>query len=277
MELWLVDRHTDDLKVALRVQRTLFRRQSAYQLVEVVETAGFGRALLLDGVLQITEAEEFCYHEMLVHVPLGFHPRPERVLIVGGGDAGALREVLKHEEVREVDLVEIDQVVIEATRECFPRLAAAFDHPKVRLHVADGAQFIRERRDAYDVILVDSTDPGGPSLPLFTEEFYGRCREALRPEGVLSAQSDSPLFTAEVVRQTYRRLRAVGFPIVEVYVSDAPFYALGPWAFVIGSLRHDPRRVLPERVAGLRTRYYNPEVHRACFALPNFVRDLLSG
>jgi len=277
MDLWLVDHHTDNLKMALRVERTLFRQQSPYQLVEVVETSGFGRALLLDGVLQITEAEEFCYHEMLAHVPLGFHPSPRRVLIIGGGDAGALREVLKHEEVEEVHLVEIDEVVIEATRRCFPQLAVAFDHPKTRLHVADGAQFIREHQRAYDIILVDSTDPGGPSLPLFTEEFYGRCREALRPEGVLSAQSDSPLFTPEVVRQTYHRLQAVGFPIVEVYLSDAPFYTLGPWAFVIGSLEHDPRQVRPERAVDLEARYYNPEVHRACFALPNFVRDLLSG
>lgn len=289
MELWFTERQTPSVAFSCRVVRTLDVRRTVYQDLAVLETEPFGRMLVLDGAIQLTLADEFIYHEMLAHVPLFAHGRPRRVLVVGGGDGGTVREVLRHPEVEEVVLAEIDPEVVEACRRHFPELASSIDDPRVRLCLGDGIAHVAEHPGEYDVILVDSTDPVGPAVGLFSESFYAGCRRALRPGGLMAAQTESPVFHADLIARAFSRMRAV-FPVTRLYLAPVPTYPGGLWSFTIGSTGpdpadpwggHQPRGREDEGTTGprggfLATRYYTPEVHRAAFALPAFVQQILS-
>lgn len=271
----MTERETDNLRVQWLVERTVHRERSKFQEIAVVDTVEFGRMLLLDGIIQTSLRDEFVYHEMLAHVPLFLHPRPERVLVIGGGDGGTVREVLKHPEVRRVHLVEIDERVIAVSRQYLPELASSFDDPRVEIRIDDGIEYVKRHRNAYDVVLVDSSDPLGPAVGLFTSEFYGNVAEVLRKDGILAVQSESYIFSADLVQSVYR---AIGehFPSVFIYTANVPTYSVGPWTFTLGSKRFLDS-VAPRRANGkLRTRYYTPEIHRAAFVLPRFVQELLS-
>lgn len=273
-ELWFTERQTENLAISLRITRTLHAERTAYQDLLVAETADFGRLLVLDGTVQLTERDEFFYHEMLVHVALMAHPKPERVLVVGGGDGGTVREVLKHPEVEMAHLAEIDKAVIEAGRQYFPNLSSALSDPRARVFETDGIAHVEAAKDEYDVILVDSTDPVGPAVGLFRTPFYAACERALRNGGVLVAQSESPLLHGDLIRDMAGAMRTA-FPVVRLYLSPVPTYPSGLWSFLVATKGFDPAQPSAKPVpAGLS--YYTPDVHRAAFSLPPFAARLVS-
>lgn len=276
LEMWFNEKESDSLHVQHRVMQVLFQGRSQYQEIAVIDTVEFGRMLVLDGITQLSVRDEFVYHEMLAHVPLFTHPNPENVLVIGGGDGGTVREILKHPQVKRVHLVEIDRQVLEVCREYLPELASSFDDPRVTVHVADGIQFVRQQHCSFDAILVDSTDPLGPSEGLFTARFYADAADALREEGVLALQSESPFFTPELVQDVYCAVRA-SFADVRLYMATVPTYSLAPWSFTLASKSSLEGRDFRQAPDSLQTKYYSPEIHRACFALPPYVKAVLGG
>lgn len=263
------------------VNRVVCQHKTDFQDLIVFETPTFGRVLALDGVIQTTEGDEFAYHEMLVHVPLLAHGRVRRVLIIGGGDGGTLREVLRHDVERAV-MVEIDRTVVDICREHMPSLSAgAFDDPRADLVITDGIVFVGEEGEPFDAILVDSTDPVGPGEALFTEDFYAKCKKRLTPGGVLVAQNGVPFMQPAEITNTYRRL-APQFADAGFYTTAVPTYVGGlmtlAWATDDKALRAVPEATLAARyaAAGLKTRYYTPAVHAAAFSLPPYVSRLMT-
>jgi spermidine synthase len=278
---WYFETERSGFAQGVRVRQRILDTQTPFQHLELIDTDTFGRALILDEALQTSELDEFMYHEMIVHVPLMTHPNPRRVLIIGGGDGGTLRRVLEHPTAHPVQ-VEIDQAVIDVCRDQLPSVSAgAYDDPRVELVVADGIEFLRRNRGEFDVVIVDSTDPIGPAVGLFEEPFYRDVAAALAEDGLLAAQSSSPLFMAGELRDQVRNLRLV-FPIVRTYLGAVPGYPGCLWSYTIGSKRYDPlaveRASILERLerGAIRTRYYTPDVHYAAFALPPFISDILS-
>ena len=258
----------------IELRGRLWAGQSAYQRVEILDTVPFGRALVLDGAIQTTEADEFCYHELLVHVPMLAHPRPRRVLVIGGGDGSCLRHVLLHDVERAIQ-VEIDELVLRACREWLPTLAdGAFADVRASLVVGDGVAFLRDADELFDVILVDSTDPVGPAAELISEAFFQLAAAALSANGILAIQSGSPLLMADELRLAAARIGSV-FPIAATYLGHVPAYPGVLWSYTIGSKQVDPRE--PRRPAPPGTRYYTAELHRAAFALPAYLQALGSG
>ena len=242
--------------------RLIFSTRSEVQEIQVLESDFFGRMLVLDGVVQLTERDEFLYHEMLVHVPMHSHPGPKSVLIVGGGDGGALREVLKHPTVTQITLVEMDPEVIEASREFFPKLAAGFTSPLVTVRHGDGAAFLREEHRQFDIILVDSTDPVGPAKGLSSREFFQSASRALSDGGVFSMQTESLHFHIEYVNQTQRSLKA-SFGAVDLYGAPIATYAGNWWTFALASNAPVGREPVREPAPGMRV--YCQELHRSAF------------
>jgi spermidine synthase len=258
--------------IFFKVERTLYRGRSPFQKIELVRNKAFGRVLFLDGLVQTTDADEFFYHEMLVHPALSLHRRPLDVLIIGGGDGGALREVLRH-PVRKAWLCEIDGQVIEVCKRHYPWLRRDFADPRAELIVADGNAFIRSTRDRFDVILVDSSDPVGPSTVLHSRAFYAALKAILKPGGIIAAQAGSLLYHQDQHRAKYRFLKTM-FRHADFYLCPVPTYPGGTWCFVY--LSDDVAPLGPKRkkpAAGLR--YYNPAIHEAAFALPNFLRTAI--
>jgi spermidine synthase len=257
------------------------RERTPFQELLIFDNPRFGRVLALDGIVQTTEADEFVYHEMLVHVPLLAHGGAKRVLIIGGGDGGALRQVLRH-PVERVTMVEIDETVIARCRTHMPKLSnGAFDDPRLNLVIADGQRFLAETTDRFDAVIIDSPDPVGPGEALFSAEFYHLARARMSPGGVLVAQDGSPFFAPDEVAVTYRRLRGL-FADASVYLISVPSYVAAPLAIAFASdvpaLRTTSLDQLAERLrrTELVTRYYAPAVHRAAFVLPPMVADLLT-
>jgi len=276
---WLTERQTEGTLFSLEVKRWLERRRTKYQLLELAETRDHGRALALDEKFMLTERDEFFYHEMLVHPALLSHREPKKVLIVGGGDGGALREVLKHPSVEEAFLVEIDEEVIEASRRHLPSVHfGAFDDPRARVVVAPGEEFVKGRRGEFDAVIVDSPDPVGPGRRLFEPEFYAFCRLALRPGGVMALQAGTPFYWPDLLTKILGALKNL-FPIVRVYLGFVPTYPSGMWAYVLTGLRdfYVEEERIPQRFEErkIETRYYTPEVHKAAFALPRFIAELV--
>jgi len=278
---WLRETLHPDIAQTFRMQTVLYRDQTGLQDLIIFDNPVMGRMLVLDGVIQTAERDEFMYHEMLVHVPVLAHGAARRLLVIGGGDGGSLREALKHRTIEEAVLVEIDPSVIELSRKWLPSISAgAFDDPRARVVIADGAHYVKETDDRFDVIVIDSTDPHGPGAVLFSAEFYGDCKRCLAPGGVMATQSGVPFLQPKELTDSVTRLSRF-FRDAGCFVTSVPTYyggvmALG-WATDDVSLRRLPVETLTERyrAAGIETRYYNPEVHRAAFALPNFVRELL--
>jgi len=282
-EQWFGERERVGLEQRIQVRGVLYEGRSDYQSIRVLDTVPFGRALILDGVLQTTETDEFIYHEMLVHPVLISLSQPERVLIIGGGDGGCLRRALEH-RLREVVQVELDRAVVEACRRYLPRVSSgAFDDPRLHLLFADGYEFVEKAREPFDAVIVDLTDPfpPGPSLRLFTAEFYQLVRRILKEDGLMVTQSSSPLLLTDDLLRIYANLKAV-FPLVRVYLAPVPSYPGVLWSFTLASGGNDPlaldeatvRQRLEAR--GISPRYYSPQMHLASFALPPFLADLLA-
>jgi len=278
---WTRERLHPDYAQSLRVDEMLYDSKTDHQRLKVFQNGTFGRVLTLDDVVQTTEGDNFIYHEMLTHVPILAHGSARRVLIIGGGDGGMAREVLRHDSVAHVTMVEIDAGVVDFSREYLPMLSAgAFDDPRLDLVIADGAEFIRETAGGYDVIIVDSTDPIGPGEVLFTDTFYGHAKRALTADGILVTQNGVPFLQGSELTNTMGAFRAL-FSDATCYLATIPTYAGGPMAFgwgTDGPARDTPPDVLQGRfdASGIATGYYTPEVHKAAFALPGYVRRLIS-
>ena len=279
MELWFSESHSKHAKFSIRVERQLFSGVSEFQRIDVFESKEFGRFLTLDGYMMLTERDEFIYHEMMTHVPMAVHPSPKRVLVVGAGDGGVVRELTRYEVVEHIDLVEIDQMVVEVSREFLPQTASALDDPRVHIHYADGLKHVRACEDEYDLIIVDSTDPFGPGEDLFTREFYGNCYKALKEDGIMVNQHESPFYEQDAMAMQRAHQRIVAsFPISRVYQAHIPTYPSGHWLFGFASKRYHPVRDLDVRrweVLELRTKYYTPRLHVGAFLLPAYVEELL--
>ncbi|MEM6743357.1 MAG: polyamine aminopropyltransferase [Pseudomonadota bacterium] len=278
---WSVEPLHPGFAQALRFSEVLFDSRTEHQRLRVLQSDDFGRVLTLDDVVQLTERDEFIYHEMLAHTPILAHGAVRSVLIIGGGDGGMAREVLRHESVERVTMVEIDAGVVEFSKRFFPGVSAgAFDDPRLELVIADGAAFVRdETRGGYDVAIIDSTDPIGPGEVLFTETFYGHAKRRLAPEGILVTQNGVPFLQGEELTNTLRAFRAL-FADAACYLATVPTYAGGPMAFGWGAdsaARSTDLATLQARFAasGLTTRCYTPEVHLGAFALPGYVSSLL--
>lgn len=260
--------------VYLECKGILYSSQSRFQKIEVVESLDFGRMLVLDGVINLTERDEYVYHEMLVHVPLFSHPNPSKVLIVGGGDGGTAREVLKHEGISRVQQVEIDEEVIAISKEYFPSLGLALDHPKVNVLLMDAIEYVRGLEEKFDVILIDSTDPViNQSEGLFTVPFYRDCVNALTEQGILAAQVGDTYFETNLVLSVVTALKEV-FPLVRIYLAPIPSYTLAPYSFAFCSKTINPEVGLgfSRFDRGFQVRYYNTQVHHAAFALPEHLK-----
>ncbi|MBP1764622.1 MAG: speE [Firmicutes bacterium] len=242
----------------------------------MVDTVEFGRMLVLDGVFQTSIFDEYIYHEMISHVPLNVHPQPAHVLVIGGGDGGCVREVVKNPAVQQVDMVEIDGIVVEVSKKYLPEISSAMiaNHPKLHLRIGDGIQHVKNTEGRYDVIIVDCSDPIGPGEGLFTAEFYRDVYKALKPDGLFVQQTESPFYHQELVRKSYQDINDL-FPIARLYLANIPLYPGGLHCFTIGSRKYDPLHVDATKISGLPGRYYNQGIQKSCFVLPEFVRELL--
>jgi spermidine synthase len=261
-------------RVSIQIGETLFEGQSDFQKLQIVKTPKFGNMMILDGAVMLTEANEFAYHEMIAHIPLFAHPNPKRVLIIGGGDGGAAREVLRHACVEECVMVEIDGLVVEKSREFFPTIACELDNPRLTLLIDDGIKYIENAENEFDVILVDSTDPAGPAEGLFTADFYQKVFKALKADGLMAAQAESPYYFKKTQKELFGVLDSI-FPYTSMYISAIPFYPSGTWSFAFAS--KDYSEISHARVVDLEKmspelQYVNPSLFRGCFALPTFMR-----
>lgn len=280
MELWFSEPHSKNVKFTIRVDKQLYSAQSDFQRIDVFDSPEFGRFLTLDGFMMCSEKDEFIYHEMITHVPMAVMESPKRVLVVGGGDGGAVRELTRYPEVSSIHVVEIDSEVVRVCREFLPFTAGPWlDDPRVQFFYEDGLKFVRRCENAYDLIIVDSTDPFGPGEGLFTKEFYGNCFKALSEDGVLVNQHESPFYENDAIAMQRAHKRIVqSFPISKVYQAHIPTYPSGHWLFGFASKKQHPIRDLDARewnARGLQTRYYTTVLHRGCFALPAYVEALL--
>ena len=273
MELWFTEKQTESFGITAKIKQTLHTEQTEFQKLDMVETEEFGNMLILDGMVMTTKKDEFVYHEMVAHVPLFTHPNPENVLVVGGGDGGVIREVLKHPSVKKATLVEIDGKVIEYSKKFLPEIAGELENPRVEVIVGDGFMHIAKAENVYDVIMVDSTEPVGPAVNLFTKGFYAGIAKALKEDGIFVAQTDNPWFKADLIRDVQRDVKEI-FPIVKLYIANVPTYPSGLWTFTIGSKKYDPLAVEESRFHDIETKYYTKELHKAAFVLPRFVEDL---
>ena len=279
MELWFTEKHTANVYFSIKVDRQLYSGKSEFQRIDVFESKEFGRFLTLDGYIMLTEKDEFIYHEMITHVPMCVHPSAKRVLVIGGGDGGTVRELLRYPTIEHIDLVEIDELVVEVCRKYLPQTAGGLGDERVHPHFEDGLKFIRHCEDEYDLIIVDSTDPFGPGEGLFTKEFYGNCYKALKADGIMVNQHESPFYPddAYAMQRAHKRI-VESFPISKVYQAHIPTYPSGHWLLGLASKKYHPVRQVDWtrwNALGLATRYYNTQLHAGAFALPNYVEELL--
>lgn len=279
MELWFSERHTKNVQFSIRTDKQLYSAQSPFQRIDVFDSVEFGRFLTLDGYMMLTEKDEFIYHEMIVHPAMAVNPAIENVLVIGAGDGGVARELSRYSTIKTIDLVEIDSMVIDVCKEFLPQTAQGFSDPRVRVLIQDGLKYIRSVENQYDLIIVDSTDPFGPGEGLFTKEFYGNCYKALREDGIMVNQHESPFYDNDAIAMQRAHKRIVKcFPISRVYQAHIPTYPSGHWLFGFASKRYHPVGDLDEshwNGLKLKTKYYNTKLHTGAFALPNYVWELL--
>lgn len=279
MELWYTEEHTDNVRFSIKVTRQVYSSESPFQKIDIFDSEEFGRFLTLDGLMMATEKDEFIYHEMIVHVPMAVRPDIKKVLVIGGGDGGTVRELTRYDSIEKIDMVEIDKTVVEVCKEYMLQTAGKLDDPRVTLYFEDGLRFVRSKEDEYDLIIVDSTDPIGPGEGLFTKEFYGNCYKALNSEGILVNQHESPYYTsyANAMKRAHKRIKEL-FPICKVYQAHIPTYPSGHWLFGFASKKLDPIADLDANkwnALNIETKYYNTELHRGSFALPNYVKRMI--
>lgn len=274
MEMWLKEMQIENAAMTYKVKETLVRKQTKYQDLAILDTEAFGRMLVLDGIIQTSIKDEFVYHEMISHIPLYTHPNPKKVLVIGGGDGGAIREILKHPSVEKAILCEIDKDVVEECKKYLPEISHALDDLRCEVFIGDGIKYVMEHKNEFDVIIVDSTDPFNIAEGLFGGNFYRDINSALTEEGMFIAQTETPFFLPDTVKKVYDDAKAI-FPITKLFMAAIPTYPGGYWSFTIGSKKHDPSQVDITKIPEMDTKYYTRELHKACFVLPKYVKDLL--
>ncbi len=279
MEFWFSEMHTPNVKFSIRVDKQLYSGQSDFQRIDVFESPEFGRFLTLDGFMMLTEKDEFIYHEMITHIPMAVHPNVKNVLVIGAGDGGVIRELVRYDDIENIDMVEIDPLVVEVSKKYLPKTACSFDDPRVNLYFEDGLRYIRFCENKYDLIIVDSTDPFGPGEGLFTREFYGNCYKALKEDGILINQHESPFYDEDAAACQRAHRNIVGtFPICRVYQAHIPTYPSGHWLFGFSSKKYHPLKDLNEKRwtdRGLKCRYYTTTLHKGAFYIPAYVEELM--
>ena len=279
MDLWYSENSTENVKFSIKVDKHIYTAQSEFQRIDIFDSPEFGRFLTLDGFIMLTEKDEFIYHEMITHVPMAVHPDPKSILVIGAGDGGVVRELVKYDSIESIDLVEIDEMVIDVCKEYLPKTACCFDDPRLTIYFQDGLKFIRDCDDKYDIIIVDSTDPFGPGEGLFTKEFYGNCSKALEADGIMVNQHESAFYEndAKAMKRAHSRIYK-SFPISRVYQAHIPTYPSGHWLFGFASKKYHPvrdLRALQWRQHNIDTKYYNTNLHKGAFYLPNYVEKIL--
>lgn len=274
MELWYTEKQTPDFGITCKIKNTLHVEKTEFQDLALIETMQFGRMLVLDGMVQTTIKDEFVYHEMITHVPLNSHPNPKNVLVIGGGDGGAIREIVKHPLVEKATLVEIDRRVVDVSREYLPEISCGLDNPKVTVLFDDGIKHVQDNLDTYDVIMVDSTEPVGPAVELFSGNFYNSIFKALKADGLFVAQTESPFFNGKLITNCFKEISAV-FPLTKLYLASIPTYPSGLWSFTMGSKKYDPENIDSSNLPVYPTKYYTTRLHKGAFMLPKFVEELI--
>lgn len=278
-DLWYSEYHTPNVRFSLKLSCQLHNEKSDYQRISVFESAEFGRFLTLDGIMMLTERDEFIYHEMITHPAMAVNPEIKNVLVIGAGDGGVARELAKYQGIAHIDVVEIDERVVAVCKEYLPQTACGFDDPRICLHFQDGLKFVRHTEKVYDLIIVDSTDPFGPGEVLFTKEFYGNCCRALNENGILINQHESPFYKedAKMMKSAHRRI-SYAFPMSYVYQAHIPTYPSGHWLFGFASKTLHPINDLKAEAwneLGIKTLYYNTDLHQGAFGLPTYVKEML--
>jgi len=260
------------------VDKLIYTEKTPYQIIDIYETPAYGRLFALDGVIMTRDYDEFVYHEMISHVPLFLHEHPKEVLVIGGGDGGTVREVLKHDSIEKVVLCELDEKVVEASLKYLPNISYELNNSKVDIVYEDGSKFVSQFKNEFDVIIIDSTDPTeGEGGLLFTEEFYKNCFDALTENGVFSAQTEEPFLKKEWMLRAYKRISSV-FNLARLYMGYVPQYMPGVWTWTFASKNIDPIKDFDsEKVRDFdrELKYYNEEIHVASFSLPNFVKKMI--
>jgi spermidine synthase len=275
--VWYKELHDGSSGLTLKINRLVESTESEFQRIDIIENADFGKLLVLYGSLMVADNDNNAYNEMITHIPLFVHPSPKRALIIGGGDCGALTEVMKHPEVEKLTMCEIDEMVVEVSKRHFPGLTVGTNDPRAELVFSDGKKYIEESQELFDLVMLDLSDPVGPAADLFQKSFHQTVHDKLSDDGIMVAQSESPFYNKQTVRQMYSNLKEI-FPIVRMYTCFMPIYPSTYWSFAFCSKMYDPikdfDRKRVERL-NLDLQYYNADVHTAAFALPEFVRKLV--
>ncbi|MCL2873570.1 MAG: polyamine aminopropyltransferase [Defluviitaleaceae bacterium] len=280
MDLWYSEMQTENVRFSIKVEKQLVSVKSEFQQIDIFNSYEFGKILALDGYLMVTEKDEFIYHEMMTHVPMAANPKIETVLVIGAGDGGTVRELVRYCTIKQIDMVEIDKAVVDVCKAYLPQTSSKLTDKRVNIYYEDGMKFVRGQKDMYDLIIIDSTDPFGPGEGLFTKEFYGNCFKALKENGILVNQHESPYYNqdAQAMAKIHQRMKKV-FPVSEVYQAHIPTYPSGHWLFGFSSKGIKPVEALDEQGwnnLSISTKYYNTDLHKGAFALPNYVKELLN-
>lgn len=280
MELWYTEKHTETVDFSIKVKEHLHHEISDFQEIDFFESEEFGTFFTLDGLMMVNQKDEFIYHDMITHVAMATNPDIKRVLVIGGGDGGTVRELTRYASIEKIDMVEIDERVVRCCQKYLPQTASQLTDPRVTLYFEDGLKFIANQENSYDLILVDSTDPIGPGEGLFSDVFYRDCNKALTDTGILINQHESPYYPnyAHEMKRAHSKIEK-HFPICHVYQFHIPTYPSGHWLFGFASKHFDPIKDFQKEKwesFGLKTRYYNTALHTGCFALPTYVQELLN-
>jgi len=279
MELWYNEKHNENVKFSVKMDKQHYSVESEHQRIDVFESVEFGRVLTVNGVLMFTEKDEFIYHDMIVHTPMAVHPNIENVLVIGAGDGGVVRELTRYTQIRNIDLVEIDEMLIRTIKKYLPKTGSSLNDGRVNIIIHDGLKYVRKCEDKYDLIIVDTPDPFGPAEALFTKEFYGNCYKALKADGIMINQHESPFYqeNAVAMQKIHKNVFKM-FETCKVFHAHIPTYPSGHWLFGFASKKYHPLRDLREKEwneLGLQTKYYNTNLHKGSFYLPNYVTQLL--
>ncbi len=279
MELWYTEEHTDTVRFGIKIKKQLFSGESKFQKIDFFESYDFGTFFTLDGLMMVNQKDEFVYHDMIVHPALASNPDIKKVLVIGGGDGGTVRELSRYTSIEQIDMVEIDKMVVDVCREYLQQTACKLDDPRVNLFYEDGVAFVKNTDDIYDLIIVDSTDPIGPGEGLFSTAFYQDCFDTLSEDGILINQSENPYYPNYIheFKRSYSKISKI-FPISKTYQFHMPTYPSGHWLFGFASKSIDPVKnsnIEKWNALELDTLYYNTDIHIGAFMLPNFVRNMM--